>query len=1061
MSSRPSFRITLSFLLALAFSAGLRVRPGTPADRTVEIVRDRWGVPHIYAGLEEDAFYGLGHATAEDRTIQMELFRRRGRGRLAEVYGSGLVDSDRRFRIAGIPRYCDEAAAALPADVRGWFESYAAGVNAYRAAEPAETGRRFATLGVPPEPWTAGDCVCSWMGFSEVFDRLFDDGPVTAYREFEAAVAAVGPEEASRRRALTVDDAAAVVPESEMAKDSVNYQALKSRKPVPGGWMSSTPDDLLRFSHAWAVDGTRSSRGKPLLASDPQTAVSNPPVWYEFHLSAGRFDVRGIGVAGAPGMLIGFNRQIAWGVTALGASSTVTYLEKVSPDRQTYEYRGRTQLLEKRMESIAVKGQGPVSVEIARTHHGFVFDTLASGVGPNESFVTHNPQVEQKQSGLVGLLGMMAAGGWNEFRTAMAAYFSPGLHLVYADTSGSIGYQTLLYLPRTRRTPKIALEGWSGLDEPEGGVPLDELPHTLNPDSHFVSHANNIPVGSWYPYDLGIGTGGIGHTARSLRLVQLLTDNRLHTVDSFESEIHRDNVQSVVAALLPVAGRVAAETPGVSRQVADLLSRVRNWDLHYRASADGHGASMALAQGLLLPFRRSNLAAQLGGGEGGLSHLARVLWTRYGTSDQSPRDADVRSYLLAWLDAAATNYTSTWARREPDRGQSRETWSMPYQAAGPLGLPGIDASLDVQSPPLECIQGGTIWSQTGNSYTQIVDLADVDNSRSVLPPGISENPASPFHLDQMELWVRGGTHPAPLSRSRIESLASSRRVLVIRVQEPANQYGPWNRDLLFHTSSDGLRFEPRGTFVERGGVPSLARGLDGRLYAVFQWFPLDNRAAFDRIAIMTSGDAGETWTAPRTIEMSGLPASLYRSFDPTLGVLPDGRFRLYFSSERGSAGNTRGNRAIYSAISDDALNYRFEPGERFGFPNQETYDVAVALQGGLWHLYCPASGGRGGIGYYATSADGLAFEQRRMVTIGGQRQWLGNVVSLGDRLRFYGSGEGAWAADSFDGFRWTLREPKPGLGGDPAVVVAGPGRFLAVSTGPLRPDAKPGPAPIQ
>jgi penicillin amidase len=134
---------------------------------------------------------------------------------------------------------------------------------------------------------------------------------------------------------MILDDAAAVVPESEMAKDAAVYAKLKARVPTPGWWFRGLPDDMLRFSHAWAVDGARSATGKPLLEGDPQTSVNNPPLWYEFHLSAGRFDVRGISVAGSPGMLIGFNRNLAWGASALGASSTVTFLDKAAGGHHT------------------------------------------------------------------------------------------------------------------------------------------------------------------------------------------------------------------------------------------------------------------------------------------------------------------------------------------------------------------------------------------------------------------------------------------------------------------------------------------------------------------------------------------------------------------------------------------------------------------------------------------------------------------------------------------------------------------------------------------------------
>jgi hypothetical protein len=277
------------------------------------------------------------------------------------------------------------------------------------------------------------------------------------------------------------------------------------------------------------------------------------------------------------------------------------------------------------------------------------------------------------------------------------------------------------------------------------------------------------------------------------------------------------------------------------------------------------------------------------------------------------------------------------------------------------------------------------------------------------------------------------------------------------VQTPIQDYGPWNRDLEWGESADGLRFSKIGTFVERGGVPSLARTADGRLLAVFQWFPLDDPDAFDLIALKVSLNDGWRWTPPAVIRLEGLPSYLYRSFDPTLVSLPDGRLRLYFSSERGAPQNKRGNRAIFSAVSSDGYHYLFEPGQRFGLEGTETYDCAVALLGSTWHLYCPVAGAEGW-GYHATSNDGLNFVLQPNVFIPGQRDWLGNAITTDAGLVFYGSGrQGTWAGFSPDGFSWTLASGQTYLGGDPAVVVSASGRYWSVSTGPLRSDARPGP----
>ena len=172
-------------------------------------------------------------------------------------------------------------------------------------------------------------------------------------------------------------------------------------------------------------------------------------------------------------------------------------------------------------------------------------------------------------------------------------------------------------------------------------------------------------------------------------------------------------------------------------------------------------------------------------------------------------------------------------------------------------------------------------------------------------------------------------------------------------QYPPQDYGPWNRNLELFESGDGRAFRKIGVFIERGGVPSLARADDGSLWAVFQWFPLNDKNSFDQVACVVSRDFGLSWTKPAVVRVAGMPSNLYRVFDPTLIPLPGGGFRLYFSSERIDPENSRGNRAIFSAVSSDGLYYEFEPGQRFGFEAAETFDCAVAFLAGVWHLYCP------------------------------------------------------------------------------------------------------------
>lgn len=264
--------------------------------------------------------------------------------------------------------------------------------------------------------------------------------------------------------------------------------------------------------------------------------------------------------------------------------------------------------------------------------------------------------------------------------------------------------------------------------------------------------------------------------------------------------------------------------------------------------------------------------------------------------------------------------------------------------------------------------------------------------------------------------------------------------------------GPWNHDLELVRSRDGKTFGQPTTLVERGGVPCLTRDAQGRLIAVFQWFPMDRRDDFDRIAVVFSTDQGATWTEPRRVTFTGLPEDYVRQFDPTLVTLPDGRFRLYFTSHRGSNPG-QDNTAIYSAISKDALEYAFEPGVRFAAAEENVVDCAVARLGETWHLYAPLPR-QEGRAFHATSRDGLKFERQPDVAVPESGTWIGNVIAVDGGLQFFGSGRGGlWSARSKEGSSWQVDDALNLRGGDPAVWRLAGGDYLAVVTGGPRVDA--------
>lgn len=284
-------------------------------------------------------------------------------------------------------------------------------------------------------------------------------------------------------------------------------------------------------------------------------------------------------------------------------------------------------------------------------------------------------------------------------------------------------------------------------------------------------------------------------------------------------------------------------------------------------------------------------------------------------------------------------------------------------------------------------------------------------------------------------------------------------VFVAFGQPPLPQDGPWNRDLYISESPDGLKFGQRILFTERAGVPSVIRDAKGRLVVAFQWFPLNRREAFDRVAVRISSDDGKTWSDPQPIVVKEMPAGYQRPFDPTLALLDDGRIRIYFTSSPGGPPRNQQTQ-IYSAISSDGVNYTFEPGVRFAINGGQAFDCSIVRFGKTWHYFSPVPGPEARA-YHAVSEDGLRFTRLPDISLPIRgANWIGNPIALKDGMRFYGSGAGGWSAFSRDGSEWQVDKDTRFKGGDPTVAQRHDGSFLMIITGEPRrdragPDAPP------
>lgn len=741
----------------------------------IRIIRDHWGIPHIFAKDERSLFYGAGYAAAEDRLFQMTLVRFSIQGRLAEVFGTKYLEWDKRLRTMGLYRHARASLHHLSPTIQALLHAYAMGVNAYMADHPNHLSTLFMNYGGSPEPWTAADCIAAMLRIAERFDRSWMQ-EVFHLRQFEVLADSIGREAAIRQlesQKRQVDDEVAIVSrdeylryEDELRKLLDADTALVKLHKITIPLSEWTPP---KMSHNWVVSGDKSTTGLPLLESDPQITVETPPTWYEFHLYGGRFNVRGIGMPGVPAMLIGYNDHCAWGMTALGSDNSDLFQEQLRPGSQReYKWGDTWERMTERTETILVKNGESVNLKILETRHGPVVNEFVSHVRPGEIFSLQYLVAKEPATTVEGLLTMMCAADWPSFTRGLAMYQSPGVHLIYADKWNNIAYYTLAKLPLRVHNAGIPYRGWTVEEEWQGIIPFEQMPRMLNPLNGFISTANNLPVGSWYPYDIG---GGIGDNARSWRLCELLRDGEKYSPDDFLA-IHRDAVNPIIRDFARFAVMAVREE---SPSDPDALAAARvltDWDFILDTSSSAYQLASVIGPTIKRSLRNTPLEDRYLGGDAGLAMLFREVEAYYDSTGRLVPDPDVRLWLITYLGESYRKSGLSGTRPRP----VRLTHKMPYQN-NLEGFGSLAREHDLTSPPLHCGVVATIWSQLGNSYSQLVNLAQIDSSRSVLPPGVSEIPDGAHFSDQIPLWVNGDMHIAPLSLEAVETIKESEYIL--------------------------------------------------------------------------------------------------------------------------------------------------------------------------------------------------------------------------------------------------------------------------------------------
>ena len=772
----------------------------------VEILRDPWGIPHVFAESDGGAFYGLGYAMAEDRGFQMTYSLRIIQGRLSELVGNirmlnrndTSIAHDQKMRTFGFDRAAKRTAANLDPNTFALLQSFCDGINDYFNANKGKLHPLFARTGLEVEPWTPADCLASWWHLGQFFAT---DGTreVIAGRNSAAVLGERSPRPQARGDlpgralqrqsmndsgliAMPPDDEPAVVKRSDVSETWVKRVDRYARE--HGLIQNGEGGDGPKFSHAWVVGRERTTTGSSVLVSDPQTPVRNPSLFYEFHIKGRNFNARGIGVPGSPILLIGFTENVAWGVTALGADQADLFFLKTDPSKpDQYYFDGNWRPMAVFEEVIKVRGQESIRYPVRETVLGPVATAFCfTQPGEGDVAMKRIPLCETNRETIQSAIAMMKARTAVEFESALSSWQFPCANMVFGDRQGNIGYKAVAAIPvRSSLDPmngRYAMPGHRQDQDWQDILPAGLLPAVLNPAVGYLYSGNHRPIESWYPIPLGAMTGAGGDTIRSWRLGELLKRREKFTPDEVRA-IHFDSVnparREIVHLGLHLRDTLKKE---LTPDALNSLSRLESW---YRNGASSSlsvpGSELAIELNTFFRFVTTELALVYGGGESGLAYFLKSAKARL---DKNPQ-ATVSEMEEQFIDQSLA---SAWQSAQQKYGDDPEAWNKRARAEVQSrrlgyyesldGFPALDTALALSFPPINVTDGGVIGCQSAQSYTQYVPMHDPDQAQSILPIGQSEHPDNPMRTSTLKLWGEGRLHPAPLSRAKVESLGITR-----------------------------------------------------------------------------------------------------------------------------------------------------------------------------------------------------------------------------------------------------------------------------------------------
>ncbi len=761
--------------------------PGTSGNQPaavrqgVEMVRDRWGIAHVFAANEYDLFFGNGYALAQDRLWQLDFLRRRALGTLAEVLGPEAVFYDRTVRTLGIPQLAEQEWEQLDDETRPALTAFADGVNALlESLTPDAWPVEFALLDYEPRPWLPRHSLALMAEFRwyltgrfpvicipELARRVLGDGELfDAFITPEAAEDTILPP-----GSYPTEPAAMQRYTPGMGKGSLGGGSSLRGGSFEGG-VGGDPSPG-QGSNNWVVAPSRSATGAPLLASDPHIAYGALSCWHEIHLCGAGYNVAGMNYVGLPGVMFGRNEHVAWGITNNICSQRDLYQEQTSAEHPgCFRYADAWEPATPREETIAVRDGEAITFTVAASRNGpIVSDILPPPMNGDEAVSVKWLGADAGRE-LASLLAYNRAGSAAQFRRALEPWLAPTFSVVYADRAGHIGYQAVGRIPVRTAWRRGYRRGWDPADAWQALVPFDGMPHLEDLPRGWIATANHRNAPPDYPYPLS-GCWGPGHRGR--RINQLLEPQRPVALGDCRKFQH-DEVSLRAAEGTPGLLRLLGEVPPAGL-LHDACEYLRGWDYQMEAGS----VATAVFEVFFQHWTRAVAAARFGphqvelaaGGNWGLS--LRLL---QGDDLQWFAAGDLAGQVRGAMDAALAELQQ---RLGPDVAGwqwgrlHRLTMRHPLSQRGELGSLLDRGDLAVGGGLVTLCNmayDAEYRVVAGANYRMLVDLTE-QGMWAASASGESGCPGSLHYCDQTEAWHAGHEHFLSLNADEVRAAATA------------------------------------------------------------------------------------------------------------------------------------------------------------------------------------------------------------------------------------------------------------------------------------------------